>query len=267
MVRDKLVIATALMGLGLVSAVASARREPFATAPADPPLERSDDDREIPNAGPALELAEAEQGVPFASLSGLRVVNVNSRNASVIRLYDERGRFDESAAVQLDELLADSRDPDNVKTKELDRRVYQLAYRAAYHFHAKVMQVISAYREPKRRDEGRHGAGRALDFRFPNVSAAALAAYLRQQPRVGVGVYTNPNTQFVHVDDRDRSYFWVDASPPGRHWRERQIGVPGAAKRDAAYAPKLDWPEGTCPSAVALALGPNPPPDADDASQ
>jgi hypothetical protein len=63
----------------------------------------------------------------------------------------------------------------------------------------------------------------------------------------------------VHVDDRDRSYFWLDASPPGRNWRARQLGVPGAAKRDATYTPNLDWPEGTRPSAVALALGPNPP--------
>src|SRR5262245_43731873 len=144
--------------------------------------------------------------------------------------------------------------------KQLDRRVYQLLYRAAYHFHAKAVQVVSAYREPKRRDEGRHGAGRALDFRFTNVSAPALAAYLRQQARVGVGIYTHPSTQFVHLDDRDRSYFWVDASPPGRTWRIRPLGVPGAAKRDAAYAPTVDWPEGTRPSAVALALGPNPPP-------
>jgi hypothetical protein len=121
------------------------------------------------------------------------------------------------------------------------------------------VQVISAYREPKRRDEGRHGAGRAIDFRFTNVSAAALASYLRQQPRVGVGIYTHPNTQFVHLDDRDRGFFWIDASPPGRSWRIRPIGVAGAAKRDAAYAPNLDWPEGTRPSAVALALGPNPP--------
>jgi uncharacterized protein YcbK (DUF882 family) len=239
--------------------VASARRAPTAIEAEGPALEPSDDERWSPNGGPALELALAEQGLPFTSFSGVRVVNVNSRKASVIRLYDERGRFDEAAAVELDQLLADSRDPEDVKTKELDRRVYQLAYRAAYHFHAKVMEVISAYREPKRRDEGRHGAGRALDFRLGNVSAPALAAYLRQQPRVGVGVYTHPNTQFVHVDDRDRSYFWVDASPPGRHWRERQLGVPGAAKRDAAYAPKLDWPEGTSPSAVALLLGPNPP--------
>jgi uncharacterized protein YcbK (DUF882 family) len=258
MVRDKMVVVMALMGLGLVSAVASARRSPFATELTDPPLEPSDDDRLAPSWGPALELADAEQGVPFSSFSGVRVVNVNSRNEAVIRLYDERGRFDETAAAELDRLLADSRDPDNVKMKELDRRVYQLAYRAAYHFHAKVMQVISAYREPKSRDEGRHGAGRALDFRFTSVSAPAVAAYLRQQPRVGVGIYTHPSTQFVHLDDRDRSYFWVDASPPGRHWRERQIGVPGAAKRDAAYLPKLDWPEGTSPSAVALALGPNP---------
>jgi uncharacterized protein YcbK (DUF882 family) len=257
--RHNTILLLALAALALVSAVASARREPFAAEPVNPPLEPSEEDRLPPVWGPALELAEAEQGVPFAALAGLKIVNVNSRNASVIRLYDDLGRFDEAAAISLDDLLADSRDPDNPKTKEIDRRVYQLVFRAAYHFRSKVVQVISAYREPGSRSEGRHGAGRALDFRLPNVSAPVLAAFLRQHGRVGVGLYTNAYTQFVHVDDRDRSYFWLDASPPGRSWRARQLGVPGAAKRDATYAPNLDWPEGTRPSAVALALGPNPP--------
>ena len=31
---------------------------------------------------------------------------------------------------------------------------------------------------------------------------------------MGVGVYTNPLTQYVHLDVRERSYHWIDASPP-----------------------------------------------------
>lgn len=259
MLRRKLGIVLGLFGLGLVSAVASARRAPLATVPADPPIEVPDEARLPVTWGPAVEIAEAEQGMPFSKLTPLRIVNVNSKKAAVIRLYDDRGRFDEQAAKALDELLADSRDPDNVRIKELDRRVFQLMYRAAYHFRSKVVEVISAYREPNSRSQGRHSAGRALDFRLTNVSASALAAYLRQLPRVGVGLYTNPYTMFVHLDDRDRGYFWVDASPPGRYWRIRPVGVGGSGKRDAAYEPKVDWPEGTRPSVVALALGPTPP--------
>jgi len=49
---------------------------------------------------------------------------------------------------------------------------------------------------------------------------------------VGVGVY--PASQFVHVDVRPRSYFWVDYSGP--HMRNRESGILGdlAAKSDAA---------------------------------
>ena len=36
-----------------------------------------------------------------------------------------------------------------------------------------------------------------------------------------MGVY--PTSGFVHVDVRDRSYFWVDASGPGRRNRTRGI--------------------------------------------
>jgi uncharacterized protein YcbK (DUF882 family) len=227
--------------------------------PTDPPPVFEQEQQSPSGWGPALEIAESEGGVPFAMLPALRIVNVNSRKSDTIRLYDMRGRLDEDAAAALDVLLADSRDPDNIRMKELDRRVYQMLYRAAYHFHSSLIEVVSAYREPRSRSEGRHGFGRALDFRLNNVSAPWLAAYLRStMARVGVGFYTHPSTQFVHLDDRDRSYFWVDASPPGRHWRERPIGVVGAAKRDAAYEPRFDWPEGTRPSDIALAMGPTP---------
>jgi uncharacterized protein YcbK (DUF882 family) len=250
-----------LFGLGLVSAVSSANRSPLASPVLDPALDVDGEERLSLAWGPEVPWALAEQGLPFAELPPLRIVNVNSRQAATIALYDTRGRVDEDAAKKLDELLADARDPDNVHVKELDRRVLQLIYRAAYHFRSKVVEVISAYRSPGSRDEGRHGAGRAVDFRFTNVSAAALASYLRQIPRAGVGMYTHPATHFVHLDDRDRSYHWVDASPPGRHWRLRPVFTAGAAHRDAAYAPKTDWPEGTMPSPLAIALQ-APPPEA-----
>jgi uncharacterized protein YcbK (DUF882 family) len=74
------------------------------------------------------------------------------------------------------------------------------------------------------------------------VTAAALASYLREIPRTGVGVYTHPKTQYVHLDSREHSFHWIDASPPRRHWRERSIGGAGLEKRDALYSPMVDWP-------------------------
>jgi hypothetical protein len=65
---------------------------------------------------------------------------------------------------------------------------------------------------------------------------------LRQLPRTGVGVYTDKRTQYVHIDSREHSFHWLDASPPRRHWRERSIGAPDLEKSDALYNPLQDWP-------------------------
>jgi uncharacterized protein YcbK (DUF882 family) len=217
----------------------------------DEPSRRIDED---PSAvwAPPTEDSLAERGVAYLGLRPLRIFNINTEKAIDVRLYDIRGNVDGAVASELDGLLGDSRDRDHIETTVLDRRTLQLMFRAAYHFHAKRVVVISAYRKPGVRSEGRHAQGKAIDFKLPGTPATALAAYLRTMSRVGVGVYTHPDTQYVHLDDRDQSYYWIDASPPGRTWRERPLGGGGIAKRDSAYAPSNDWPEGTArPSKVA----------------
>jgi uncharacterized protein YcbK (DUF882 family) len=115
-------------------------------------------------------------------------------------------------------------------------------FKAAYHFRHYEVEVVSAYRKPGRRREGPHGLGAAIDFRLRGVSATELARYLRELPRTGVGVYTHPKTQYVHLDSREHSFHWLDASPPRRHWRERSLGGRGLDARDAAYVPETDLP-------------------------
>jgi hypothetical protein len=73
-----------------------------------------------------------------------------------------------------------------------------------------------------------------MDIVVPGVSDADLASFARELGYVGVGIY--PTSGFVHVDVRDRSYFWVDASAPGRRDRERPILRELTAKCDAAAA-------------------------------
>jgi uncharacterized protein YcbK (DUF882 family) len=195
-----------------------------------------------------LAAAQPATEITFARLPAVRFRNQSTGQTESVRLYDDAGRIDEAEAARLDALLADTRDPKNTATITLDRRTLQLAVRAALHFHVGEVQVVSAYRKPGRRREGPHASGKAIDFKLPGVPARALASYLRTLPRVGVGVYTHPKTSFVHLDDRERSFHWLDASPPGRTWRERSLGGGvGLIKRDAAYARRDDWPEHTNP--------------------
>ena len=166
-------------------------------------------------------------------LPPVEVAGATSRDRARIRLYADDGEIDDDARETLERIAANDAEP-----HVLAVRVEQLLMRAAYHFGAAQVQVVSAWRERA----SRHGTGEAIDFKLKGVGARQLAAYLRQLPRAGVGIYTNPRTQFVHLDVRDQSYHWIDASPPGVKWHEAQIRDPGAAKRDAAWTPEADLP-------------------------
>ncbi len=167
------------------------------------------------------------------SLPPIEVSSVVSREKATIRLYANDGEIDEDARATLERIAANDAAPHT-----LAPRVEQLLVRAAYHFGAAPVQLVSAFRQRA----SRHGTGEAIDFKLKGVAPRALAAYLRQLPRAGVGIYTNARTQFVHLDVRDQSYHWVDGSPPGVKWHEAQLRDPMAAKRDAAWTPQSDLP-------------------------
>lgn len=150
-----------------------------------------------------------------------------------LRLYAPDGEVDETARMQLEAFVAG-----DDRRHELEERLEQLLVKAAYHFGGARIFVVSGWRA----HAGRHSTGEALDFKLEGVPAAKLASYLRGLPRVGVGIYTHPRTQYVHLDVRDQSYHWIDASPPGVTWKERRLGDPGQAKRDAAWTPDDDLP-------------------------
>jgi hypothetical protein len=71
-----------------------------------------------------------------------------------------------------------------------------------------------------------------MDMVVPGVADEEVARFVRELGFVGVGVY--PTSQFVHVDVRPRSYFWVDFSGPRMKNRERGILGDLAAKSDSA---------------------------------
>lgn len=239
--RRRLGTALAIVSLVLGGAAWARRAAPTAAAAPAPAAPRAAAASLPPITSPSSPLVDSA----FSRLATLRFTSANQHRSVSVRLYDRQGHLDESAASELDTLLADARDPDQIESHPIDRRTLQLVAKAAYHFKSSNIDVVSGYRKPGRRREGPHGRGAAVDFKLEGVSAKELAAYLRTQSRVGVGVYTHPRTQFVHLDVREQSFHWLDASPPGKHWRERSIGGRTLLARDARYERGSDWPEGT----------------------
>lgn len=172
--------------------------------------------------------------------------NINTDTRMTLQLYRKDGVLDEDAASSLDRLLADARRAGKPPiVTRMDRRLLQLLFRTAYHFQASEIELVSGYRRPWRYAEGFHGKARAIDFRLVGVDAREVAAYLRGLPRVGVGLYTHPRTRWVHLDVRDRSYHWIDGTPPGKRWGAARfpMNFHEMEARDAAYEEADDLPE------------------------
>jgi uncharacterized protein YcbK (DUF882 family) len=188
--------------------------------------------------GRAFESPAPEPGPPVAwaqALGPITIENANTTRRAKVKLYEPDGSIDRDALQTFSTLACDA-------PEMLDTRLVQLAVKAAYHFGGKDLVVISAFRPASSGGGGKHATREAIDFKLRGVSAAILAAYLRTYPRAGVGVYTNPKTQYVHLDVRDQSFHWLDASPPGRTWREAQLADRGRVTRDASYTPEGDLP-------------------------
>jgi hypothetical protein len=206
-------------GAAVALDASSAGAESPAHAGVDTPLER---------------VAPAPRVAAWArDLAPVEVVNGNTHERALLRFYRDDGEVDDDARVAFERVATSGG-----ASHAFNVRVEQLVILAAYHFMGAGVVIVSSFRE----HAGRHGTGEALDIRLRGVRAATLAAFLRGMPRAGVGVYTHRRTQFVHVDVREQSFHWLDASPPGVHWREAQLRDPHAAARDASWRPEMDLP-------------------------
>lgn len=193
-----------------------------------------------------IERPAREPGAPWAkALSEVSVHNRNTGSEGKIRLYREDGALDPAAAARFMVIAGSVKGAGPEPAERLPERLVQLVFRASYHFKGARVVIVSATRKG---DKGKHGEGSAIDFALDGVKAGVLASYLRATPRAGVGIYTHPKTQYVHLDVRDHSYHWLDGSPPGVRWREMLLKDTTQAKRDASYRPSLDLPEGTAGS-------------------
>jgi pimeloyl-ACP methyl ester carboxylesterase len=113
---------------------------------------------------------------------------------------------------------------------QVSARLLDLIYHAALHFKVFHVHLVSGIRND--RSGSRHSHGLAADIVFPGVSDEELASYFRPQGFLGVGIYTIAG--FVHVDIREKSYFWLDKSPPGRRTKVVPIRMEEARLADEA---------------------------------
>jgi uncharacterized protein YcbK (DUF882 family) len=166
-----------------------------------------------------------DRGRPMLALASL-----NTGDHLQISATSDGGGF---SASDLDRVSFVLREPSTGNEHPIEPRVLDLVYRIQSHFRAQEVRVISGYRTPRRRRGSNHGKGRAIDLVIPGASDEDVARLARGFGFVGIGIY--PSSGFVHVDVRDRSYFWVDRSGPGRKNRERGIlaDVARASDRDA----------------------------------
>ncbi len=145
------------------------------------------------------------------------------------------------SAEDLDHAAHTLREPATGNAHPLEPRTLDMLYRIETHFEAQEIRVMSAVRTPvPGNGQGLHGKGRAVDFVVPGAADIDVARYARELGFVGVGVY--PIGSFVHVDVRERSYFWMDKSGPGHKSRERGILLDVAQRSDAAARARGEVP-------------------------
>jgi uncharacterized protein YcbK (DUF882 family) len=174
---------------------------------------------------------EDEDGAPVdgRGRAKLVLVSLNTNDRVELEAASDHGGF---AASDLDRAAFVLRESATGNEHPVEPRLLDVVYRIQRHFDAQEIRIVSGYRTPHGRHASNHGRGRAIDIVVPGAKDQEVAKFAREVGFVGVGIY--PTSGFVHVDVRDRSYFWVDASGPGRRNRERGILGDLAAKSDAA---------------------------------
>jgi len=162
----------------------------------------------------------------------LEIYAINTRERVRVELFLPNGQMNEEAVGPLTHVLRDHR---TELALEPNRRLLAILYTIGQHY-GRPLRLVSAYRHPKRPRQrtSRHASAHAADITIEGVDPSELAFWVRSTfERVGVGYY--PVSQFVHVDARDASYYWVDASGPGEAQRTRAVAV------EPVPPPGTDW--------------------------
>lgn len=195
---------------------------------------------------PAADKPAAEKPATEAKAPGKRRIkryhmslfNVNTKerldNLWVIRV-DEKNKDKQWVGDKaLRTLTRFMRDWRTEKTKAIPKRLLWHLYIVGYHFDA-PLEIVSAYRHNERKSS-RHKKGEAIDFRIEGVDPKVLWEFCKRFDNVGVGYY--PKAGFVHLDVRDKSYYWIDDSGPGQKSRYRSTVAQRGKKKARPKAGK-----------------------------
>jgi len=173
----------------------------------------------------------------------LRLRALHGGQSVTVVPFDERGEVTPEAAEQIRSVFCGSH---RSCETSVHPRLIRLLYVLAFHFQAREIVVVSGIRFPEEdRRTSNHHVGRAADIVVPGVPNEEVAAYAREFGRVGVGDY--PVSGFVHLDVRDRSFFWRDPSGPGEDNCTQAILPEVAREVDAVYDARFEDPRTWAP--------------------
>ncbi len=136
-------------------------------------------------------------------------VDLSTHTARFVGLVvDKQGVLRPAAVRALNSLLGAGG-----KHPPLPERLIRLLVKVSDTFGGRSIHVVSGYRMNSYFKDSRHRLSAAVDFALVGVPNTILCEYLRELDDVGVGYY--PNSQFVHLDVRKQSTYWVDYAGPG----------------------------------------------------
>lgn len=149
--------------------------------------------------------SSTQLGLP-RSLRKLRLFDVNAKRSLAVLPFARDGVADPNAFMALREFLRCRR---TGHTIEMNPRLIQLLLRISQNFKAAELQIISAHRAADgvvTNETSQHNYGTAADIRVSGVSVETLTQAAKDLGAGGVGTYFR--NRFVHVDVREKRYFW-----------------------------------------------------------
>ena len=181
---------------------------------------------------------------------GVRFVRVHNNKRLTLRLLNRNGRVNAKSRLALSKLARDRKG--KKRYRMLHPRLLQMLQRVADEFPGQTIEIVSGYRAARPGSHlSKHNVGQAVDFRVADVPNRELYEFIKTLPRTGTGYY--PNSVFVHLDVRDKSYTWTDISRPGEKAHYVKPGEGGSIEAVA------DSAEDAAPENLSMNASSTPP--------